>query len=649
MPNPEGGNQFFSNNWMSSSQQNAQGNIGAPGMVPWNVVDPVAAPKAGQNIFGNMTPEALKNVPNVRQLPNGQWSDGEGRLYDPNTGSVFYSPGPAGSSGPGLYFGDVPAYAPTPNVAATPQLSSPAVATPNPAGNRMLQPTAPINVNQPTPVNTIPVGQQTTQPVTQTADARAPGAPTTTWNIPAGTGTVENPNNPFGTPLVPETPNAPTRPETTNNRTPTTTIDPATGLPKTTVPGVAGNPLTPGPSEPRLTPGDADSQFYIVSPQDPQMQQNFFSWLKTNIGAGATPFPEDLNASRDPLLSALYNFYSTGQGDTPAAKAILQILNNPKATIPDIINQMAESGLPVDRTQAWQAMVAAQQRNIDRTAADLRGQFAFSGNLAGTPFAQAMVDFYGQAAKDQNATLASWTAQSLEAARGRQMSAGEMILNSGERGQDRLTSLGTFLANSARDLGGIFQGLSQQDIDRTLNEFVRTRPEYSPLLNLLFSASTTFPPTLQKRTGLGIGGALLSSLPSLLSKLPDLLKKTPTGTAAPTKTGDPKVDSKQPIDVKLSWILPTIAQLMESGMNRPLVDNLLGQIGDLFGNDVRTSIETKINYGGGYLDLTMEDITTIMDDLWSTDYGSGGGGGSGSEYDKWWEWFMDNYWNELGG
>jgi hypothetical protein len=166
------------------------------------------------------------------------------------------------------------------------------------------------------------------------------------------------------------------------------------------------------------------------------------------------------------------------------------------------------------------------------------------------------------------------------------------------------------------------------------------------LLNLLFSASTTFPPTLQKRTGLGIGGALLSSLPSLLSKIPDLLKKLPTGGNVPAKTGDPKVDSKQPIDVKLSWILPTIAQLMESGMNRPLVTGLMQDIADLFGEDVRTSIETKLNFGGGYLDLTMEDIDTVMNDLWNTDYGGGGTGGG--DYDKWWEWFMDNYWQEMG-
>ena len=614
MPNPEGGNQFFSNSWMGSSSQNVAGSIVPPGgPAPWNVVSPAENPLPGQNLFGNVTPDILKNVPNIRQMPNGQWSDGEGNLYDPNSGKVFYSPGGAGYGGPGLYFGEVPKYQPTPGHPAT-MSTSPV-------------PVAPVaNVAY----STIPG---------QGDDPRSGGG-----IVPIG-----------GTPLVTD----PTvfTPDPTSGRSlasPTTTTDPnagrALGTPAApgSVTGVTGTPLVPGATRPSLTPGDEDSQFYVVSPQDPQLQENFFAWLKTNIGAGATPFPDNLNASRDPLLNALYNFYSTGQGDTPAAKTIMQLIQNPKATIPDIINQMAESGLPVDRTQAWQAMIAAQQRNIDRTAADLRGQFAFSGNLAGTPFANAMVDFYSQAAKDQNATLASWQANALEAARGRQMNAGELILNASERGQDRLTSLGMFLSNSARDLGTLFQGLGQQDIDRVLNEFIRTRPEYSPLLNLLFSAATTFPPTLQKRTGLGIGGALLSSLPILLSKLPNISLggSKPSPKTPNTFPESVKPTRSDPIDVKLRWLIPSLATLIDGNFNRPLVDNLLAELGDIFSPQELTQVFETISFDPFRTSMTLEDLTAIMDGLWSTEYGAGSGGGGGD--DSWWKWFIDNFWDEMG-
>ena len=99
-----------------------------------------------------------------------------------------------------------------------------------------------------------------------------------------------------------------------------------------------------------------------------------------------------------------------------------------------------QQGLPTSSLPAWQAMVDAQERNIDRRRADLNEQFNVSGNRFSTAFGDAAVDFETQSAKDQNALLAQMEMASLEAGRGRQAGAAGQLAGQGYGGASQLSS-----------------------------------------------------------------------------------------------------------------------------------------------------------------------------------------------------------------
>lgn len=239
-----------------------------------------------------------------------------------------------------------------------------------------------------------------------------------------------------------------------------------------------------------------------VPPLDPGLTSQFFNWLQGQVGQGATPYggqawlpssgqtlgAGDLTAPLNEYLASLQNFFQTGQAGSMPGFGTLQ--------------QMSESGLPVDVLPAWQAMVQAQQRNIGQGAANLREQFAFAGNLAGSPFGTAEADYQNQAILQQNALLQQGQQQALEAARGRQFGASQ------------------FLGGAGLDMADYLQGLDQASIDRAYQEFIRTQPEYSPLLQALMAASTTFPPTVKRQSrGIGWLGGVLGGSGSILQGL----------------------------------------------------------------------------------------------------------------------------------
>lgn len=192
---------------------------------------------------------------------------------------------------------------------------------------------------------------------------------------------------------------------------------------------------------------------------DPIFTAQFYSWLQEQLGKGATPFggttslptggqtaPGQLTAPLNPLEQSLSNFYQTGQG----------------GPMPGV--------MPM-----WNATIAAMngpQGPVAQQEALLRGQFAFSGDLASSPFAQAMTQFGEQTALNQNALLTQAT----------------------------LSALPTM-----QDFAGGLQSLDQEAINRQLAEFMRTQPEYSPLLNMLFGGATSSPGVFSK-SGKGLGG-----------------------------------------------------------------------------------------------------------------------------------------------
>jgi hypothetical protein len=101
---------------------------------------------------------------------------------------------------------------------------------------------------------------------------------------------------------------------------------------------------------------------------------------------------------------------------------------------------LAGRGNPIDQTPAWQAMVAAQQRNIDEGRAALQAQFDVSGNRFSTAFGTAATDYENQARLNQNALLGQMTAQAGENAQQRMLSAAGQLGQFGYGAGSQLSS-----------------------------------------------------------------------------------------------------------------------------------------------------------------------------------------------------------------
>lgn len=112
------------------------------------------------------------------------------------------------------------------------------------------------------------------------------------------------------------------------------------------------------------------------------------------------------------------------------------------------------AGYATDATPAWEQMVAAQQRNIERQKAELGARFNASGNRFSTSYGDAMADFTNQSVLDQNSLLGQMTLQSQEAARGRELQAA---------GQ-----LGGMAGAAGQQLSGQDYGMQQQQLQAAL-------------------------------------------------------------------------------------------------------------------------------------------------------------------------------------
>ena len=244
--------------------------------------------------------------------------------------------------------------------------------------------------------------------------------------------------------------------------------------------------------------------FFGLPTHSPDFTSDFLGFLKSQVGQGATPFSGEallpssgegsgagqLTAPMNEILSSLMEFYKTGDTDLPGFETL---------------QQLSETGLPVSQTPAWEAMVEAMQRQIGESRSNLRESFAFGGNLASSPFGRATADFETQTTRDLNAQLLMAETQAMEAARGRQAGASK------------------FLGGVGGELSSFLQGMDQDSINRMLAEFIRTRPEYSPLINAQFAGSTSSPGVVSKKFGLGGIGGLLAGGGNLLGGLADIL------------------------------------------------------------------------------------------------------------------------------
>lgn len=206
------------------------------------------------------------------------------------------------------------------------------------------------------------------------------------------------------------------------------------------------------------------STMKTVSPIDPGLTTQLFNYLQSQIGRGATPFN---------LSTALPGGGVTGPGQLSAPE-------NP------FLSKLQDFLTPGKVPEAWGAIIDAMQRSIGEGRAQLKEGFNFAGGLASSPFGTASADFESQTAKDKNAMLLQMVQQ---------------------------------MVPFQFETGKLLQGMDQSAIDRMMQEFIRTQPEYSPLLNLQFGAGTTFPPMVPNQAGLGGLGGILQSLPQLLALL----------------------------------------------------------------------------------------------------------------------------------
>ena len=105
-------------------------------------------------------------------------------------------------------------------------------------------------------------------------------------------------------------------------------------------------------------------------------------------------------------------------------------------------NIAQNAGFATNATPAWEAMVNAQQRNIDRRYSDLTARFAASGNRFSSDFGSAATDFMNQAALDQNSLLGQMTFSAQESARARELAAAQGLGQMGFQGVSQLSNQG---------------------------------------------------------------------------------------------------------------------------------------------------------------------------------------------------------------
>jgi|SRR5882724_2252142 len=175
---------------------------------------------------------------------------------------------------------------------------------------------------------------------------------------------------------------------------------------------------------------------------DPAFTTQFYQMLTQMMGGGGGN-----------LQNQLLEFLGGGQSNIPGA---------------DSLTSMANTGNPISALPEWQKMIEAQQRGIGENAANLKEQFGFMGNLASSPFGNAMSDYFQQTSKDQNALLAQMDTQAMENAMNRELSASQGIMGMAGAESQFLDSLfsgaataspNLFQKSKTSGLGGILGGV----------------------------------------------------------------------------------------------------------------------------------------------------------------------------------------------
>ena len=241
------------------------------------------------------------------------------------------------------------------------------------------------------------------------------------------------------------------------------------------------NPLPSGTQVPmNYSYGPGGTAF--EQPLVPGLTENWSQYLGSQVGQGVTPFnlatplstggetmPGQVNAPLNPILQQLQQYFQTGKSSNAG------------------INALNEQAQGMSAVPEWQSAIAAQQQNIQQNQANLKEQFAGMGGLAGSEYGQAMQNYMQGTTANQNALLAQMQQQNEQIQQG----------------------AATTLTGLQQQVGTLFQGLNQQDIQNLMSEFIRTQPQYSPMLNYIYGQSNAYSPIFNTKTGAGIASSLI--------------------------------------------------------------------------------------------------------------------------------------------
>ena len=250
---------------------------------------------------------------------------------------------------------------------------------------------------------------------------------------------------------------------------------------------------------PTSVPGtyQAGNQYLTGSTYDPALTSDLFGYLQSQVGQQGIMYPGQLTAAPNPVYGQLQGYYG-GQLQQPGGQ--IPGLANLAQQLPGygMLEQTAQTGNPISAVPAWQQMIDAQQHQIQAGANQLQMQLAAGGNLVGTPYGSSMADYYEQAGKDQNAMLAQMQQQALESAAGRQFGAQQMLPGLGMQTAGLGAGIGQQAAAGLGGLGQQLQSINQMGATNAYQEWLRSQPQYSPLLQYTLGAATTFPSYLTR-------------------------------------------------------------------------------------------------------------------------------------------------------
>jgi|SRR5665213_2883135 len=175
------------------------------------------------------------------------------------------------------------------------------------------------------------------------------------------------------------------------------------------------------------------------------------------------------NPTYDPGFTTQFFNFLSGQGGSAASgilQQLTQFLNGQGTSTPggNQLQQMAQTGDPVNQTPAWQAMIQSENQNTQQNMADVQEQFAGQGSLGGSEYGTALANLMAQINASQNAQLTAATTAEGDQAANRQLSAGQGIQSESTSMDQFLTSLlssgataapGTSTTAHSSVLGGI--------------------------------------------------------------------------------------------------------------------------------------------------------------------------------------------------